>query len=182
VPTKIEKGMVDVAFPTGDFWDIRRNRRLSVLSDILSDRMRIRIRDEMGAAYSLDAYNAPSRAYQGYGVLHAVVLNNPKDATAVIKSVKDIVDDLIQNGIRPEEFDRALNPTLEQIKELIQTNTYWLNSVLKGSSRHPEQLDFSRSFQADYAAITLEEVSRLAKEYLKNQWAAVVIIEPEGME
>jgi zinc protease len=182
VPTKIDKGMVDVAFPTGDFWDIRRNRRLSILSEIFSDRMRIRIRDEMGAAYTLDAYNAPSRAYSGYGVLHAVVSNNPKDAQNVIKAVKGIVDDMVQNGIRSEEFDRALKPTIEQIKELVKTNTYWLNSVLNGSSQHPEQLDWSRNFQTDYAAITLDEVYRIAKEYLKNQSAAVVIIEPEKME
>ncbi len=182
MPTKIEKGIVDVAFPTGDFWEIRRNRRLSILSEILNDRMRIRIRDEMGAAYSLDAYNAPSRAYAGYGALHAVVSNSPKNSDTVIKAVKEIVDDLVQNGIRPEEFDRALKPTLEQIKELVKTNPYWLNSVLKGSTRHPEQLDFSRSFQADYAAITVDEVYELAKEYLKNQSAAVVVIEPEKTE
>ncbi|UCD90214.1 MAG: insulinase family protein, partial [Desulfobacterales bacterium] len=65
VATNIPKGMVFIAFPTEDLWDIKTTRRLSVLSDIVSDRLRETIREHQGSAYSTFAFNRPSRAYTG---------------------------------------------------------------------------------------------------------------------
>ena len=138
------------------------------------------IRDEMGAAYALDAYNDPSRAYPGYGVLHSVVLiapgsNRPGDCRC--QRYCRLI--LSKTASAPRNFNGPLKPVLEKIKEMVKTNTYWLNNVLTDSSRHPEQLDWSRTFQSDYAAITAEELFRLAKQYLKNQAAATIVIVPE---
>jgi zinc protease len=178
VPTQIHKGMVDVAYPTGDAWDIHRNRRLSVLSDILTDRIRIRIRHNMGAAYSYQAFNSPSRAYSGYGVLHALAQIDPDQADTVIGTLRRIVDDMVDNGVTPEELNRAVKPILTSIRQRLETNEYWLDTVLKGSSRHREQLDWSRTILSDYAAVTVDEVSSLAKTYLKNPASASVIVRP----
>ncbi|RLC09543.1 MAG: hypothetical protein DRI57_21935, partial [Deltaproteobacteria bacterium] len=57
---------------------------------------------------------------------------------------------------------------------------YWLNTVLNRSVRRPEQLDWSRSIQKDYAAITVQDISELAKIYLDNEKAATVIIVPDA--
>jgi zinc protease len=67
---------------------------------------------------------------------------------------------------------------LTYIKDLRQENSYWLNSVLTGVSRYPQQLDWSRTFEQDYAAVTAEEVASLSRLYLDNQNVATVIITP----
>lgn len=180
VPTKIEKGLVEVAYPTDDFWDIHKTRRLSVLSEVMADRMRIKIREQMGAAYSYHAYNSASRAYPGYGVFHAMVEIAPEDSQAVIEAVESIAADLADKGVSRNERDRAVKPVLSSIRERVKTNSYWLNSVLKGASRHPQQLEWSRSFLSDYQSITAGELSRLAKKYLDNPAAARLIITPAG--
>ncbi len=179
VPTRIPQGMVTVAFPTIDYWDIRTNRRLSVLSEIFTDRMRQHIRETMGAAYSYYAYNDPSRAYPGFGMLNAVVMINPEDADNLVTAVKDIAHELAEDGVSPDDVLRAVNPVLTSIAETVKTNAYWLNTVLKTSSRHPELLGWSRTIQTDYAAVTPEEVSALARQYLKTTAAATVMIVPE---
>ncbi|MFP4532115.1 MAG: M16 family metallopeptidase [Desulfobacterales bacterium] len=181
MPTKIKKGLVDIAYPTDHFWDIHKTRRLSVLSDVMADRMRIQIREKMGAAYSYQAYNHPSRAFPGFGIYHAVVEIDPDDAESVISAVKDISTSLAEQGVDKEERDRAVKPILTSIKERQRTNEYWLNSVLKGSSRHPEQIEWSRTFFEDYQSITPEELSKLAKQYLKNKKAAELIVAPAQM-
>lgn len=180
VPTKIEKGLAEVAYPTDDFWDIHKTRRLSVLSEVMADRMRIKIREQMGAAYSYHAYNSASRAYPGYGVFHAMVEIAPGQSKAVIEAVESIAADLADKGVSRDERDRAVKPVLSSIRERVKTNTYWLNSVLKGSTRHPQQLEWSRSFLGDYQSITAEGLSRLAKQYLDNPAAARLIITPAG--
>jgi zinc protease len=179
VPTRIPKALVTVAYPTEDFWDIHRTRRLTVLGRIFSEKLRKTIREQLGAAYSPYAYNLSSRAYPGYGVFQAVVETEPKDTQRVVREVKKIADALAKNGVTPEELRLAVDPLLTGIKDFRKTNDYWLNHVLKGSKRHPVQLDWSRTMMEDYAVIRAEEISRLAKTYLDNVKAAVIIVKPE---
>ncbi|HUV50609.1 MAG TPA: insulinase family protein [Anaerolineae bacterium] len=179
VSTKISKGLVAVAYPTEDLWNIHRTRLFSVLADIVSERLRERIREKLGAAYSFVAYNSASRAYPGYGVFQAFIHVDPKESNMVVGEVKKVISDLVVSGVSKEELKRAIRPTLTGIKDMLQNNYYWLNTVLSGSKKHPQQLDWSRTIMDDYASITKGELSVLAKQHLNNDKAAVIIVKPE---
>ncbi len=176
--SKIDKALVVVGYPTGDFWDIQRTRRLNVLAEVFSERLRVRIREKLGASYSPYAYHRAYRAYPGYGLLQAFLLVDPKKTEAIVAETQAIANDLSTQGIGPDEFRRALDPTLAQIKDMRQSNAYWINSVLTGSTRHPEQLEWARTIERDYAAITIKELNGLARRYLDNRRAAVIVIAP----
>ncbi len=179
VATKIPKGLVVVAYPTEDLWNIHRTRLFSVLADIVSERLRERIREKLGAAYSFVAYNRPSRAYPGYGVFQAFIHVDPKESNMVVGEVKKVISDLVVSGVSNEELRRTIRPTLTGIKDMLQSNYYWLNTVLSGSKKHPLQLDWSGTIMDDYASITKDELFVLAKQYLNNDKAAVIIVKPE---
>jgi zinc protease len=179
VDSTIPKSMVVIAYPTDDFWDIGQTRRLNIMADVYTDRLREHIREKLGAAYSPFAYNRAYRAYPGFGIFQVYLTIAPQQALTLIDEVKKISAELIQNGISNDEFRRALDPTLTGIKDLRQTNTYWLNSVLVGASQHPQQLEWARTIEKDYAAISAADVSSLTRRYLKNDQAAVVVITPE---
>jgi len=179
VPTKIEKARVEVAWPTDDFWDIGQTRRFSVLSAVFSERMRKNIREDTGKSYSQFAYNRPSRTYPGYGVFHAVVNSSPDETTAVTAQIRDIAADILKNGITEEELHRASEPILTSIGEMVETNRYWLYSVLSGSQKHPEQINWSRTFLKDYESISAQDVEALAKKYLDNKQSTAVVVIPE---
>ena len=179
VATKIPKGMVIVAYPTEGLWNISRTRRLSVLADIVSDRLREQIREKLGSAYSTFAFNRPSRAYPEYGVFQTGVSINPEEANMLVNKIKKIISGLAADGATQDELHRALSPTLTSIKEMMRTNTYWLSTVLTGSKKHPQQLDWSRTIMKDYASVTKEEVSDIAKKYLDNEKAATIMVIPK---
>lgn len=182
VPTRISKALLVTAYPTTDIWDIEKTRRLSVLSRIFSDRMRIKIREKMGAAYSKTAFNKPSRAYQNYGIFAGYIITDPEKIAPVERALKQIAADLHENGAGEDELTRALKPTLTGIREQLETNQYWLDTVLKGASVHPEQLGWSRTIKEDYKNITLKDVNRMAKKYLKNKASATIRIRPQSPE
>lgn len=179
--TAIERGLAVVAFPTDDFWDIGKTRRLSILSEIFSERLRVHVREKLGASYSPYTYNRAYRAYPGYGVLQAMLLVDPDRAKAIITEVETIAEELKTGGVNQDELRRALDPTLVQIKDLRQTNSYWLNSVMIGASRYPVQFSWAKSIEKDYAAIDAAEISALAKRYLVNRKAASVVIVPKTL-
>jgi len=179
VQTKILKGLIIVAYPTEDIWNINRTRRLSILSDIISDRLREQIREKLGSAYSTFSFNRPSRAYPGYGVLQTIAYVEPNESEMIIKRVKKIVSNLAKDGVTQDELSRAKEPTLTSIKDMLRKNGYWLDTVLTGSKIYPQKIDWSRTILKDYASITKERVSNIAKKYLVNDKAATIIIKPQ---
>ncbi len=179
VTTASDKAMLSVAWPTDDFWDISRTRRLSVLASVLDDRLRKQIREDMGAAYSPYVYNQSSTVDPGYGVLRSMMLVEPDKAALLTAKLKQVGAQLAQGTITADELERALEPTLTSIKDMVRTNRYWLESVLINSARHPQRLDWPTTIQSDFAAIKPEEIAALAKRYLQPDKAAEIIILPE---
>ena len=174
VMSQIKKAQLVMAFPTDDIWDIGRSRRLNILAEIVSERLRLGVREKLGAAYSPGAYNWPSRTYPGYGLFIIYIPLAPEALDIVSAEVKAICLDIRQNGVSPEELQRALEPTLTGIKDRFRENGYWLNTVLAGASRHPVQLEWCRTITTDYAGIQKEDIERLAYQYLDLSKLAVV--------
>jgi len=178
VDTQIPSALVMVAFPTDDMWDIARTRRLAMLADLFSERLRVNIREKLGESYSPFAFNRGSRAYEGYGYLTAIIETDPSKVDLVIEEVKKIAGNLAENGVTDDEVHRVLEPTLNRIKDMRHRNGYWLQTVLTGSTIHPQQIAWSRTIEADYAAIDARDAATLAKRYLDNDKAAVVVVTP----
>jgi zinc protease len=174
VDTKIPNGLVYVSYATDDIWDIHKTRRLNVLADVFSERMRIQIREKLGEAYSPFAYNMASRIHEDYGVFNAVVEVIPARAQIVVDEIQKIAQDLSLGGITTDEIKRSLGPTLNSIKDMRQRNGYWLRTVLVGSKRNPEKIEWSRSIVSDYAAITSQDLETLSRRYLVNESAAFI--------
>lgn len=179
VPSATDKAILTVAWPTDDFWNISRTRRLSVLASVLDDRLRKQIREELGATYSPVVYNRPSRVDPGYGVLRSQMVVDPSQADILTEKLKEAGVQLAEEGVSADELERALEPVLTSIRDLVRTNRYWLESVLSMSSRHPQQLEWPLTIQKDFAAITVEDVSTLAAQYLRPDRAAELIVTPE---
>ena len=179
VETAIPSAMVLVAFPTDDMGDIARTRRLAVLADFFSERMRLNIREKLGESYSPFAFNRSSRVYEGYGYLAAMIETDPAKVELVIQEVKKIAADLADNGVTEEEVHRVLEPTFNQIRDMRRRNGYWLRTVLAGSTKDPRQIDWSRTIEGDYAAIDSGDIASLAGRYLNIAKAAVIVVTPD---
>ncbi len=166
VPSEIPKGYVALFWPTTDSRDIGITRRLSVLAEVLNDRLRVKIREELGDAYSPDAGSDPSDTYHDYGYITALVAVDPAKAPAVMEAILEIADDLAAQGASEDELERAKNPILTSLREAGRNNAYWLNSVLSRAQEQPQRLDWRRSIDRDFAAISKAEIDALAKQYL----------------
>lgn len=178
--TAIPKAMSLVYWPTPDIFNIQRTRRIGLLGSILDDRLRLKLREELGDAYSPFAHNIPSDAFKDYGYLLASVTVDPPQAAKVTAIIKSIGAELaIGDSITQDELDRAKKPQITQIEEYRRTNRYWLSSVLESSQEYPQRLDWARTFVSDYEAITLEEIKALAKEYLGGHEGVGVMVTPK---
>lgn len=179
VETSIDKALVVIGWPTDDFWDINRTRRLHMLASVFRDRLRKVIREKLGATYSPMVYNHSSRVFPGYGVMKVMMTVEPGKVELLKDEVLKLANELRNKGVSEEELIRAKAPSLTSIKDMLRNNDYWLNSVLSLSSRHPMQLLWPTTILSEFGAITREELSEMAGKYFINEKSAVAIVTPK---
>ncbi|MEO7412224.1 MAG: insulinase family protein [Opitutaceae bacterium] len=178
IASEIPKGTVQIFWPTTDSLDIRRTRRMALLSEVLNDRMRLKVRQELGGTYSPNANSSPSDVYPGYGFMNAGIDVDPPMAAKITDVVLSIANDLAQTGVTEDELERARQPVLTRTRESVRNNGYWLGSVLLRAQEKPEVLDWARTRIADLESITAAELSALAKTYLSTDRAFRVTVLP----
>ena len=176
--SEIPKGVVRLFWPTTDAFEVKIARRLRLLSEILGDRLRVKIREEMGGTYSPNAGSDLSDTYPGYGFIVADVTVAPDQARVIADAVKAVAASLQKDGVTEEELVRAKQPVLTALRESARTNGYWLSTVLASAQEFPQKLEWSRSRYTDNESVTTAELSALAKQYLDPAKAHEFIVLP----
>lgn len=178
VPTEIQKGIVQLYWPATDARDVHLARRLNLLASVFEDRLRVKLREQMGGTYSPEVASSLSDTFRGYGYLAAEASVEPARARAIADAVRSIAADLQQHGVTEEELVRARAPAVTAVRESQRTNQYWLGTVLAAGQEFPEHLDWSRSRLTEIEHITAPELSVLAAQYLDPARASEFISVP----
>lgn len=168
--SKIDSATIISAWPyTFDKYDQRTVRRLSILSKILNDRLRVKLREDLGQAYSPGATTSINRYFKNNSYLLAYCPTKPSDVIAINKAIIEIAESIAQDGATEDELKRALTPVVSEFDKSLKSNHYWLYSVMAHSQARPEQIGWSRSRTEDFNSITLQEINVLAKEILNSK-------------
>ncbi len=162
--------------------DVKLSRRASILAEILSDRMRVKLREDLGEAYSPGAYSNLSETYKNVGFVMAISPVKVKDLDNVGKVVVQLGEELAKNGATEDELKRSLTPRIGMLAKSKRSNSYWLGAVVARSQTEPFRLDWARGRDADYRNIKLEEINALAKKYLGNERSMILKISPTPAE
>ncbi|MCP4849538.1 MAG: insulinase family protein [Verrucomicrobiaceae bacterium] len=178
--SEIPKGMIGVYWPTEDIWDIGRTRRLSVMGAIFADRLRKKVREELGEAYSPYARNISSSSYSDFGYMMSMITVDPSQADKIAGVVRGIGEELATEGTSADELERALKPLLNGIDQQLRQNSYWLSTVALSSQEFPQKIEWARTMVSDYKSIKVDEVNKLARKYLKPERSVIVKIIPVG--
>ena len=179
--SKIPQGRAIVIWKTkGPRGNEEHFRRLQLLSDILGDRLREEIREKLGASYSPQAGASGSMALDDLGYLITLSVGTPEDVGKLSEVSVALASELAENGATEDELDRARKPALANVEKSLRNNGYWLGNVLSSGKPYQRRLELAKSRRSDIESITLEEINRLAAEYLKPGNAIRVNIQSEA--
>ena len=177
IPTGIPTAVVAVYWPTTDSRQLHVADGLQLLSRVLGDRLRVKVREQLGDTYTPSAGSMASEAYPGYGYLHAQITTDPAKVDAIAAVMKTLADDLSVHGITLDELARAKEPALGRARENAMTNTYWVQALSHIQER-PETLERPRHQIQDLASVSKPDVDELARTYLGKDKAYSVIVRP----
>jgi zinc protease len=178
IDTEVPKSLVFIAFPVPDGIDVARRRSFGFLSTIVDDRLRVEVREKLGASYAPGAGTQLSTVFPGVGLLFIQAMADPEKVETLLEACLNVAQSLAADGITDEEVDRLREPILKQRRDAKRTNDYWLE-VLSRSQRDPEHLDDVRSGDAFYESVTAADLAPLAREFLRRERASVLVVNPQ---
>jgi zinc protease len=155
---------------------VRERRALSLAANIARVRLLERLRDIEGASYSPSAGATMSEPFPEWGIFYAASELRPERTELFFRLAREIVADLAAKPVAADEFERAQNPVLTGIERRLKTNAYW-GGTMEGWSREPELIAQTRSYLADYRALTAEDVRRAVAAYVADagDWSMLVL-------
>ena len=148
-------------WPVRSVSDVRQERRYYLLAGILADRLRVRLRDELGATYTP---TAEFERFDGFPALNWISCYAEVDPTKVMNAMQIIERSAMElsfHGPSAEEFQRARQVFVRQMTDDLRTNAYWGSTVLSDAQERPQRLAAARNRAADLAAIKQDEVAKL---------------------
>src|SRR5262249_49562101 len=101
-----------VCWPTTGNRDQARDHRTRILDEILLDRLRLKVRAELGATYTPAVFRFSDDAFPDFGFVQAEMTVDPARVGEIGPRVAAIAAELAQGKIGDDEFDRAAKPVL----------------------------------------------------------------------
>ena len=179
VAASVKRGLIKCVWPTDDATSVKRNRRLSQLSRVVSELLRKEIREKFADAYSPYAVNSSSMHFENHGLFVLNVGVAPERVQEVETMLRSIVSSLLKDGISDDVFERVMTPTIKSLAAYRSGNSYWMHSVVSRSQSQPQRLEWASNMEADYQSMTKDDLMVLAKAHL-NAEPLVIIVKSNG--
>ena len=179
IQTQIPKSLVFMAFPTDDGIEAQRRRELQFLGDVVDDRLRLEVRERLGAAYAPGANSSADDVFENMGMLVIQASADPEKVQTLVDACLDVARDLAENGVTEEEVARLKEPKLSRLRDARRTNRWW-QAVLDDIQSDPRTVGDLRSLDAFYETLSAESLAGLAEQYLQPERASVLVVNPEG--
>lgn len=166
-------------WPTTDDSDLAETLRLDLLSRIVRLELTDRLREKLGQAYGPSAGSQPSHHYPGYGnfIISASVAADKTAATQ--EAVATLIADLRAGPLDPDLIERARKPFLEEHGNVLKDLGGWLALAARAQSE-PQRYERFLAVPEVTAAITPEDIHRMALKYLAPEAAVRFVVVPEA--
>lgn len=178
VATADQKAQVYLFYPLTDGIDPALRRCLSVLGLVVDDRLRLEVRERLGAAYSPSAVVDVSRVFPGFGVLMIDASSAPDAVETLVTACRQVATTLAADGVTAEEVERLTAPVISQVRDLRRTNDYWLRELGQAQS-DPATLDNPRTVIDFYLELGPERITELAQRFLGAEAGSLLVVMPE---
>lgn len=169
--------VVLLAWPAAGLESFDDRLRGEILSRIFWDRVRLKLRAEMGETYSpatqflSDDHFSPAIAYLTCSIEAA-----PSHRNRVATAARLVAETLAREGAGEEEFERARRPLLRQAETGLHNNAWWLDALADAQTRLTHAAEKIGAVSA-LARITRDETNALARAvFVKDRQSQIIVL------
>jgi zinc protease len=139
-----------------------------------SSRLFVKVREELGLAYSVGSSLFLGIA-PGIFSLHAATA--PEKVEQVVEIMASELERLCKHGLEPEEFERAKTRTLSQLAFQLQNMDSYAHSVAF-NELYGLGYDYVHRRRKKIESLTIDSVNEVTRKYLMDKPAITVIVRP----
>lgn len=146
-----------------------------IAGQVISNRLLEKVREEMGATYSIGASGSLSRINKPNAVIQTAFPMKPE----MKKEVLDYINSefvAVQSNIKPEEVNKQKEYLLKNHKERLEKNSAWLNAIIGTAANG---VDTFNGADAAISSITVEDVEAYIKNLMKQGNYRLFTLNPE---
>lgn len=146
-----------------------------ILGAIVNERMRLRIREELGIAYTPSASYKTHDNNNGYGFLLLTVETQPKFIPKLRETVDEIVADIVKNGVTREELTQIKKPMLAAWKYRRHTHGLWYGLLLNSIKCNVPSFQWYEEIPPLLSKIDTHAVNVEARHLFKQPRACLIV-------
>jgi zinc protease len=150
---------------------IHEERRCHLLALILTERLRIRLREELGATYAPSVSFTHVDGFPGLNYFSFYAEVDPGRLEQALQILQRETTALSRKGPTADEFERARAPYVRSMKDDLRSNPYWGGTVLEDAQLRPSRIAAARDRMADLNAMTRAELTTITAWYLDPKLA-----------
>ena len=178
IPFNREQTQIFIGIPTAKL-NSKENLYLKMLTTHLSGQsseLFVEVRDRQGLCYAAQPVNFSALEAGYWGIYMA---SGHDKVPAAINAIKGILNNLAENGLSKEEFDRIKNMIEGQSQLNVQTNDDYANiysvTTLQGCG-----LDYYHIKNKNIHEMKYEDFQKQIGKILRRKWSTVVVGREEG--
>lgn len=172
-----DQALVYQVWPTEDYSDVVAGSTLALLRAVTDLEITQELREALGKTYSPSVGNAQSRHHPGYGTFSVTATVEPGEVEATSAAIRETVEKLRAGPVDADTFQRARQPLLERLENLLKTNAGWMSLVDRAQSQ-PDTIERFRDAQRRYRALTPADLQAMAVKYLDPARAVEIVVLP----
>jgi zinc protease len=172
-----DQALVQQAWPTEDYTDVIAGSTLTLLRAVVDLEITEELREALGKTYSPSVANAQSRHYPGYGTFTVTATVEPGEVEATSAAIRETIAKVRAAPVSADLFQRARQPLLERLDNLLKTNAGWMSLVDRAQSQ-PDTIERYSNAKARYQALTPADVQAMAVKYLDPARAVEIVVLP----
>jgi zinc protease len=170
--------VVSLAWPAPDLVTFSERLRGQILADILADRIRLKLRSEMGETYAPSAAFTWNDAYTpSPASLACSVETGPGRVEPVTAAMRTVVETLARDGVTAEEFERAQRPRVRDAETGLRDNGWWIDVMGVAQSLPVYAEGYAASVET-YRNATVDEINVIARRLFVKENECQLIVTP----
>jgi zinc protease len=173
-----DQGVLALGWPTTDASDQKDDFTRDLLASVMTLRLTEKLREELGATYSPEAFSYSHLSLKGFGYIAAYATVPPAAMDETAAAIRTIAAELAAQPPAADLFERARNPIRANYERAETQNGGWLAFVTEAQS-NPQLVDRRRQRMAILDAITPADVQAAAARYLAGAAPVELRVVPE---
>lgn len=154
---------VALAWRLPDVVGQRDDCHMRLLASLVEDRLRVRLRQQMGKTYTPVVGVLSERALTPAMLyLRCRVETAPRHLERVAEAARQAIAELVRDGISDEELERARLPLIRAAEDSATSNVWWLG-VLGEAQTKPQYIEEQGNQRQIFQMATREDLQALAR-------------------